>query len=148
MYNQNILAIMILSAAGLTAEKIIASEATDIRKFGLEFLHNKQDENGNTFWHRLARESGKFDDWSQVTEKERIFKENNNNWLPNPFIENKEGNTARKEAKSIVRKTGNPVAALLVVYLKQSEDGYVNKVALKQNRELMAVAQKYAHPNK
>src|SRR4029078_7838903 len=107
-----------LAAVSFATKTLTASEATDIRKFGLEFLHNKQDENGNTFWHRLAQESGKFDDWSQVTEKEKIFKENNNNWLPNPFIENKEGNTARKEAKRTVSQTGNPVAALLLVYLK------------------------------
>jgi hypothetical protein len=148
MCNSKVFAIAIIIATSFATEKIMANEASDIRKFGLEFLHNKQDENGNTFWHRLAQESKNFDDWSQVTEKEKIFRENNGNWLPNPFIENKEGNTARKEVKSVVKKTGNPVSALLVIYFSKLEEGYAGKVALKENRELMAVAQKCPHPNK
>lgn len=119
----------------------------DIRKFGLEFLHNKQDEHKNTFWHMLAIESEKFDDWSQVEQRMNLFKQSNKDWLPNPLIENEHGRSAKKEAKEVFKKSGNPVAALLVRYLHQTEYNYLNKVALKSSRDDMLVMQKYQHPN-
>ena len=122
--------------------------AVDIRKFGLEFPHNKQDERNNSFWHKLAFECESFDDWSQVEQKMELFKQNNKNWMPNPLIENLDGRTARKEAKNCFSKTGNPVCGLLVMYLKQTEDSYLNRMALKNNREDMNIMQKYEYPEK
>ena len=69
------------------------------RKSGLEFLHNKRDENGNTFWHQLALKSDGFKDWSQVEAEKNSFKHDNKNWLPNPLIENNDNNSARKKQK-------------------------------------------------
>ena len=132
-------AIMIMGLYGTSAV------AMDIRKFGLEFPHNKQDEHGNTFWHRLVIEC---DDWSQIELKKIIFKQNNKNWLPNPMIENEEGRTARKEAKIMYCRSGNPLCGLLVMHLNDIEKNYLNQVAVKLNREMMAVAQNYEHPNK
>lgn len=120
----------------------------DIRKFGLEFPHNKQDERKNTFWHKIASNCEGFDDWSQVEQRMDLFKQNNKNWMPNPLIENEHGRTARKEAKIGYSRTGNPVCGLLVMYFKQTEDAYLNKVALKGNRNLMSVMQNYEYPNK
>lgn len=119
----------------------------DIRKFGLEFSHNKQDSHGNTFWHQLALVSNDFQDWSEVMERERIFRNNNKNWLPNPLIENNNGNTAKKEAKKIFKESGNPISGLLVVYLRKLEEGYLDKMALKINRERMIYVQHLEHPH-
>jgi len=119
----------------------------DIRKFGLKVPHNKQDLDGNTFWHQLAFASNRFQDWSQVVEKERIFRADNNNWLPNPLIENNNGNTAKKEAKKIFKQSGNPISGLLVVHLRKSEEIYLNRMALKTNRERMKYAQYLEHPH-
>lgn len=118
----------------------------DIRKFGLEFKHNKQDERKNTFWHQLARDCVTFEDWSEVEVRKQIFKRNNKNWLPNPLIVNEDGKTAKKEAKAMYNKTGNPVCALLVIHLQQIEFGYLNKMALKVSRDQMAIAQHLEFP--
>lgn len=123
-------------------------DIVDIRKAWLEFSHNTQDENGNTFWHRLAQESEKLEDWSEVTQKENVFKKNNKNWMPNPLILNHAGKTARKEAKEVFNRSGNPVAGLLVIHLRRSEESFLNMVALKPNRMLMNIAQYTEHPNK
>lgn len=113
----------------------------DIRKAWLEFDHNKQDENGNTFWHNLVHKSERFEDWSEVKQEENVFKQNNKNWMPNPLICNNDGRTARQEAKIVFKRSGNPVAGLLVINLRQSEDSFLSTVALKDNRKLMDVAQ-------
>ena len=137
-----------LSSMFICCNFIMSSQNNvDIRKFGLEFPHNKQDEQGNTFWHQLALVSNGFQDWKQVQEQENIFRTNNNNWLPNPLIENKQGKTAKQEAKEIFKKTGNPVSGLLAVYLRQSEEGYLDKTAQQFNREMMKVAQNMEHPH-
>ena len=144
--------VLIASAMITMSTTVVAmntnNAVTDIRKFGLEFPHNKQDERKNTFWHKLAIESKDFDDWTQVEERIGSFKQNNKYWMPNPLIENVDGKTARKEAKASFSKTGNPICGLLVMYFKQTEDNYLNKVALKNNREDMVVMQKYEHPHK
>jgi hypothetical protein len=116
-------------------------DIVDIRKTWLEFSHNTQYENGNTFWHDLARASERFADWSEVQQKENIFKQNNKNWMPNLLIQNNDGRTAYQEAKVVFKRSGNPVAGLLVIYLRQSEETFLNKVALKDNRKLMDAAQ-------
>jgi hypothetical protein len=123
-------------------------EIMDIRKRWLEFPHNKQDENGNTFWHQLAIESKTAQDWMEMELKMAVFKQRHNYWLPNPLIENNEGRTAKKEAKKIFSQSGNPVCALLVMYLNQNEYNFVNKVAVKSSRFLMDLGQYYEHPNK
>ena len=113
----------------------------DVRKFGLEFGHNKQDERKNTFLHKLAFECEGFNDWSQAMQRIEFFMQNNKNWMPNPLVENSDGRTARKEAKESFKRTGNPVCGVFVIYLKQIEYNYFNKMALKSNRDLMAIAQ-------
>ena len=120
----------------------------DMREFGKQFDHNKQDSTGNTFWHDLARESVKLENWSQVVAREVLFKEQNKNWLPNPFIQNAEKKTARQEAKLQFKQTGNPVCGLLAVHLRQLEEDYLNKLALKENRESMEQAQHHQYPDK
>jgi hypothetical protein len=134
----NKLVIMLIVVVMVSAHTI---SAMDIRKFGLEFPHNKQDAQGNTFWHDLAYESGRFEDWSQIQQKIKNFEEKNNNWLPNPLIKNKNGKTARQEAKKVFADSGNAVSGLLIHYLAGTEQGYFNKMALKVNRDAMANAQ-------
>src|SRR5438132_8690831 len=107
----------------------------DMRKAWLEFPHNKQDENGNTFWHALARESEKLEDWSQVEEKIGQFKKNNKQWMPNPLLTNNNGKTARQEAKESYNRSGNAVAGLLVMYLRTDQNNFFNKMALKASRD-------------
>lgn len=127
----------------------IENNIMDMRKAWLEFPHNKQDENGNTFWHNLARESEHFQNWSQVHEKMEQFKKDNKNWLPNILLINKNGKTARQEAKASYNRSGNAVAGLLAfVFLKQQEDNFLNKMAVKDSRDMMSYAQHYEHPNK
>ena len=144
--------ILVASAMIIMSTAVVAMDnketIVDIRKFGLEFPHNKQDERKNSFWHKLAFECEGFDDWSQVERRMEFFKQNNSNWMPNPLIENLDGRTARKEAKNCFSKTGNPVCGLLAMYLKQTEDVYLNKMASKSNREDMNVMQKYEYPEK
>lgn len=122
----------------------------DMRKFAIEFPQNKQDEYNNTFLHHLAKDSEDFEDWSEVMQRVEVFMSNNKNWMPNPFIHNKNGKTARQEAKKIFTNTGNPVSGVLVMYLKQMEDNTVNKLALKDGREktILALQQGIEHPNK
>ncbi|HLW72875.1 MAG TPA: hypothetical protein VKR54_02400 [Candidatus Babeliales bacterium] len=121
-------------------------DIVDIRTFGLEFQHNRRDEGGNTFWHQLARVSACLSDWSEVENHKEKFKQYNNNWLPNPCIVNNDGKTARQETKAVFKKTGNPVAGLLVDHLKQTEFAFLNKMALKINREQTAIAQHLEFP--
>jgi hypothetical protein len=123
--------------------------AVDVREFGLGFQHNKQDKNKNTFWHQLASECEDFEDWSEVNDKIELFQDNNKNWLPNPFMHNNSGTTAKQQAKKSFKKTGNPVCGLLVMYLKLQEDGFVNKMALKSNREMNFIIQQsgVSHPD-
>jgi hypothetical protein len=141
-----IAAILITTLSGFCFMHTYSAE--DIRKFGLEFLHNKRDENGNTFWHQLALKSDGFKDWSQVEAEKNSFKCVNKNWLPNPLIENNDNNTARKEAKIKFMRAGNPVSGLLVMHLRQQEEAFLNQMALEINREIMKVAQNMEHPNK
>ncbi|SRR5260221_1931649 len=129
----------------ITSYNIIAMEshknALDISKMWLQYPHNARDEHGNTFWHQLARGSEHFTDWPEVTQKENWFKQKHKNWTPNPFIENNNKKTARKEAKDVFKKSGNPVTGLLVVYLRQREESFLYKVAVKEYRDAMPTAQ-------
>src|SRR5438309_11365878 len=118
-------AIMIISGAAI---------AIDIRTFGLEFQQNKQDERKNTFLHNLAFECEDFDDWSEVMHRVELFMNDNQNWMPNPFIQNNNGKTAKEETKKNFKKTGNPVCGVLAIYFKQMEDNCLNKLAIKKNR--------------
>jgi len=122
----------------------------DMRKFAIEFPQNKQDECNNTFLHHLAKDSKNFEDWSEVMQRVELFMSNNKNWMPNPFIYNNSGKTARQEAKKIFTNTGNPVSGVLVMYLKQMEDNAVNKLALKDQREktILALQQGVEFPKK
>lgn len=144
---------MLMIAAIMYSPVVVAMDnkevIVDIRKCGLEFAHNKQDEYNNTFWHKLAIECKTVEDWSEVDQKMEQFKQNNKNWLPNPLIENRSGKTAKKKAKESYMRSGNPVCGLLVVYLKQTELNYLNTMALKSSRDLMDLAQKAGleHPN-
>lgn len=145
---------IILGCVGIMSVSIFAvidvdnhKQIVDIRKFGLEFQHNKQDEHDNTFWHQLAYDCDMLDDWSDIETKINKFKENNKDWLPNPLIENKNGKTAKKEAKQKFAETGNVICAALVVFFKQKEEGYLCAMALKKNRENMAIFQHLNHPN-
>ena len=119
----------------------------DIREAFLKFPHNKQDENGNTFWHQLAYASAEFDDWSQVEKLINDFKNNNKNWLPNPFIKNKNDNTAKEEAEKIFHQSGCPVCGFLVFYLENLERNFLGAMAIKSNMELMETAQEKEHPD-
>lgn len=120
--------------------------AVDIRKFGLGFAHNTQDEHKNTFWHRLALKCEGFDDWSDVEKEKAFFKENNKDWLPNPLIENEKGNSARREAKASFKRSGNPVCGLLVFHLWDIEREYLNTLAVKESQRLMLLVQQGKYP--
>jgi hypothetical protein len=123
-------------------------DIVDIRVFGLEFPHNKQNDLGNTFWHNLALGSEISVDWSEINQRINNFKQNNNNWLPNPFILNNNGKTARQVAEDVFNQSGNPISGLLAfVFLKQQEDSFLNQMALKASRDAMAHAQQFRHPN-
>jgi hypothetical protein len=126
----------------------IVSSPLDIRKMWLDFPHNKQDEHGNTFWHQLAQKSAQFTDWSQVNEEIGAFMSENKKWLPNPFIENKRGRTAHKEAELIFEKCGNPVTAGVVLHLHRMEEKYLDSVAWQKSRDSMNSAQYQEHPSK
>jgi hypothetical protein len=143
-----ITALLLIAACSNIVIAMDNPDIIDIRTFGLEFPHNKQDENGNTFWHQLALISEVVADWAEVSQRINNFKQNNKKWLPNPFILNKNGKTARQVAEDIFNQSGNPISGLLAfVYLKQQEDQFLDKMALKANREMTAVAQKFEHPN-
>jgi hypothetical protein len=116
-------------------------DIADMRIFALEFHQNKQDERKNTFLHTLAFDSENFEDWSEVMQKVEVFMSNNKKWMPNPFILNANGKTARQEAKGVFAKTGNPVSGVLVMYLKQMEDNAVNKLAIKNQRNATIMMQ-------
>lgn len=138
---------MIMIAHGVKAMDT-KNNIMDMRQAWKEFPHNKQDELGNTFWHNLARESEKLEDWSQVNEKIEKFLKDNKRWMPNILLTNNNGKTARQEAKESYNRSGNAVAGLLVIYLRSTEDNFLNKTALKDNRNMMSYAQHFEHPNK
>jgi hypothetical protein len=143
-----IMAIIAWSNTSIAMENVENPDIVDIRVFGLEFPHNRQDELGNTFWHNLALGSEISVDWSEMNQKMNNFKQNNKNWLPNPFILNNNGKTARQVAKDAFNQSGNPISGLLAfVYLKQQEDSFLNQMALKASREATAHAQQFPHPN-
>jgi hypothetical protein len=151
MINARIVRVVVVSMIGVYSTAVIAMDNKkniDIRKFGLEFPHNKQDERKNTFWHKLAVECEQCEDWSEVETKKELFKQNNNNWLPNPLIENESGNTAKKEAKARYNRSGNPVCGLLVYHFQAVESEYLNKLAVKENQGLMLLVQHGRHPGK
>lgn len=140
--------IMLLAVCNNTTITMGNEDIADMRTFGLEFPHNKQDENGNTFWHQLALISEITSDWPEITQRINEFKQNNKKWLPNPFIQNNNGKTARQVAADVFKQSGNPVSGLLAnVYLKQQEDGFLNQMALRASREQTAIAQQFEHPN-
>jgi len=115
-------------------------QIVDIRTFGLEFHQNKQDALGNTFLHNLALASETFIDWSEVNQEVNTFQQNNKNWLPNPFVLNNNGKTARRVAKDVFNQSGNPISGLLAsVYLKKQEDYFLNEMSFKMNRETYVV---------
>jgi len=138
---------MVMMAHGVNAMDT-KNNIMDMRKAWKEFPHNKQDEHGNTFWHNLARESEKLEDWSQVNEKIGQFMNDNKRWLPNPLLTNIEGKTARQEAKESYNRSGNAVAARLINHLKNLETNFVNETSLQYNRNLMSCLQLFEHPNK
>jgi hypothetical protein len=115
--------------------------ALDISKMWLQYPHNARDEHGNTFWHQLARGSEHFEDWSEVVRIENRFKQRHKHWTPNPFIENNNNKTAYKEAEAVFKRSKNPVVGLLVVYLKQKEESFLQKFAVKEYRDAMPTAQ-------
>lgn len=123
------------------------NDVMDIRKFGLEFQHNQQDEHKNTFWHRLVFESARCGYWSDAQKKIRIFKDDNKGWLPNPWIENKDGRTAHKEGKIIFNATGNPITKMLITVLKLQELDYLEQVMHKESRDKMIYAQQMGLAN-
>lgn len=131
-----------MMSSALTVAMENKKNIADMRTFALEFQHNKQDDQQNTFLHQLAFESKNFEDWSEVMQKVNVFMGNNKNWMTNPFILNANGKTAREEAKVVFKNTGNPVAGVLVMYLKQMEDNTVNKLAIKSQREATIALQK------
>lgn len=130
-----------LGLAIVVVSTIQTSHTMDIRKAWLDFPHNKQEECGNTFWHQLVKKAEGFEDWSEVNKEIELFMINHQRWMPNPMIRNDQNNTARKEAKISFEKNGNAVVGLLVVYLRNSESEFLNKVALQENRKLMNYAQ-------
>lgn len=103
----------------------------DIRKFGLELRCNTQDDQGNTFWHIVADQSNVFQKWHEIEYSINCFANDNKGYLPNPFIQNNNGKTARQEAKKIFKTSGNVVSGALMVYLEESEKLFLKKVASK-----------------
>jgi hypothetical protein len=139
--------IQVLLVAGMMSGTIAVAmekkkDIANMRTFALEFQQNKQDERKNTFLHTLAFESQNFEDWSEVTQRVDVFMSNHKKWMPNPFILNENGKTARQEAKTIFAQTGNPVSKVLVMYFKQMEDNAANSLAIKSQRDVTIAMQK------
>ncbi len=135
------LCFIIIFVVNITVAMDNQKSALDVSKMWLQYPHNARDEYGNTFWHQLACGSEHFIDWSEVTIKEKLFKFNHNKWTPNPFIENKNNKTARQEVKYVFKRSKNPVAGLLVVYLRQQEENFLYKIAVKEYRDAMPTLQ-------
>lgn len=105
----------------------IEKNPMDLRKMGLQFSCNAQNESGNTFWHNLAHGSEYFNSWNSF-EKEMDHITNSYRELDkgrhilfNVFITNNMGRTARQEAKMLFKKSYNPVTGAYILYLKNAE---------------------------
>ncbi len=111
-----------------------ANATIDARTFLKDRPYNKQDEQGNTFLHKLALISHTFSEWKDISQKMHQFAETNNGNMPNPLIENYKNETARKLTKDQFKKYGNPISGTFILFLREAEYRHLDHCSSQEGR--------------
>jgi hypothetical protein len=122
----------------------------DVRTFLLQQRCNQKDENGQTFFYKLAATCATFTEWQPMANHLERYTQQHTGAVPNPFIGHEEminGEkrvyTAKQKAKEQFTKTGNPTCKVLAEFLSEREIMFVDISSSKQGRQLMINQQIY-----